>query len=146
MWSNCCLYMVKAKYDQILYDQTQIHGQTKVMVIFPIYGQTCKICGQNSRKSPYIIVTDMTYLLVNWIDVTSTESAFANKIRDRAHKRTLTILTLCSLVHGPAPSGAESGDLALSLRYNPSFVGLARETRYNRTLYCMVLKQYGKHE
>ena len=24
-----------------LYDQTQIHGQTKVMVIFPIYGQTC---------------------------------------------------------------------------------------------------------
>ena len=22
-------------------DQTQIHGQTKVMVIFPIYGQTC---------------------------------------------------------------------------------------------------------
>ena len=23
-----------------LYDQTQIHGQTKVIVIFPIYGQT----------------------------------------------------------------------------------------------------------
>ena len=28
-------------YGQILYDQTQIYyGQTKVMVIFPIYGQT----------------------------------------------------------------------------------------------------------
>ena len=57
---------------------------------------------------------DVTYLLVNWTDVTSTESqpesAFANKIRDRAHKRTLTILTLCNLVHGPAPFRAESGD------------------------------------
>ena len=101
-----------------------------------------QIYGQNSRRSPYIIVTDMTYLLVNWTDVTSTESAFtfANKIRDRAHKRTLTILTLCSLVHGP-PFRAESGDLIISLR---SYVGgLVRETRYNRTLYCMVLKQYG---
>ena len=104
-----------------------------------------QIYGQNSRRS---IVTDMTYLLVNWTDVTSTESqpesAFANKIRDRAHKRTLTILTLCSLVHGPAPFRAESGDLTISLR---SYVGgLVRETRYNQTLYCMVLKQYGKHE
>ena len=86
--------------------------------------------GQNSRKSPYIIVTDMTYLLVNWIDVTSTEFAFANFIRDRAHKRTLTILTLCSLVQ------AESGDLIISLRAGT----------HNQTLYCMVLKQYGKHE
>ena len=53
-----------------------------------------QIYGQNSRRSPYIIVTDMTYLLVNWTDVTSTksqpESAFANKIRDRAHKRSFT--------------------------------------------------------
>ena len=95
-----------------------------------------QIYGQNSRKSPYIIVTDMTYLLVNWTDVTSTESAFANKIRDCAHKGTLTILTLCSLVHGPAPFRAESGD---SLRFYVG--GLVRETRYNRTL-----KQYGKHE
>ena len=30
--------------------------------------------GHNSRRSPYIIVTDMMYLLVNWTDVTSTES------------------------------------------------------------------------
>ena len=28
-------------YGQILYAQTQIHGQTKVMVVSPIYGQTC---------------------------------------------------------------------------------------------------------
>ena len=76
-----------------------------------IWSNMQQIYGQNSRRSPYIIVTDMTYLLVNWTDVTSTESAFANKIRDRAHKRTLTILTLCSLVHGPAPFRAESGDL-----------------------------------
>ena len=80
-----------------------------------------QIYGQNSRRSPYIIVTDMTYLLVYWIDVTSTESqpesGFANKIRDRAHTRTLTILTLCSLVHGPAPFRAESGDLTISLRW-----------------------------
>ena len=100
-----------------------------------------QIYGQNSRKSPYIIVTDMTYLLVNWTDVTSTESAFANKIRDRAHKRTPTILTLCGLVHGRPPLGRSLGT---SLR---SYVGgLVRETRYNRTLYCMALKQYGKHE
>ena len=78
----------------------------------------------------YIIVTDMTYLLVNWTDVTSTESAFANKIRDRAHKRTLTILTLCSLVHGPAPFRAESGDLIISLRSSSYVGGLVRETRY----------------
>ena len=103
------------------------------------------------KNSPYIIVTDMTYLLVNWTDVTSqnhsraeSESTFANKIRDRAYKRSPTILTLCSLVHGPAPFRAESGDLTISLR---SYVGgLVRQTRYNRTLYCMVLKQYGKHE
>ena len=89
------------------------------------------------KKIPYIIVTDMTYLLVNWTDVTSTESqpesAFANKIRDRAHKRTLSILTLiiCSLIHGPAPFRVESGDLTISLR---SYVGgLVRETRYNRS-------------
>ena len=97
-----------------------------------IWSNTQQIYGQNSRRSPYIIVTDMTYLLVNWTDVTSTESqpesAFANKIRDRAHKRSL--YPLRSLVLGPAPSG----DLAISLRYNPSFVGLARENRYNRTL------------
>ena len=93
-----------------------------------------QIYGQNSRRSPYIIVTDMTYLLVNWTDVTSTESAFANKIRDRAHKRTLTILTLCSLIHGPAPFRAESGDLTISLRSRRSYVGgLVRETRYNRS-------------
>ena len=98
-----------------------------------------QIYGQNLRKSPYIIVTDMTYLLVNWTDVTSAESAFANKIRDRAHKRTLTILTLCSLVHGPAPFRAESGDLIIS-------GWCVRLGTYNRTLYCMVLKQYGKHE
>ena len=62
------------------------------------------------------------YLLVNWTDVTSTESqpggpqsAFVNKIRDLAHKRTPTILTLHSLVHGPAPFRAESGDLTISL-------------------------------
>ena len=46
------------------------------------------------KKIPYIVVTDMTYLLVNWTDVTSTESqtesAFANKICDRAHKRSFT--------------------------------------------------------
>ena len=71
-----------------------------------IWSNMQQIYGQNSRRSPYIIVTDMTYLLVNWTDVTSTESypesAFANKIRDRAHsvhKSTPTILTLCSLVH-----------------------------------------------
>ena len=64
-------------YGQILYVQTQIHGQTKVMVISPIYGQTCrKYMVKILRKSPYIIVKDMTYLLVNWTDVTSTESAF----------------------------------------------------------------------
>ena len=28
-------------YGQILYDQTQIHGQMKIVVIFPIYGQAC---------------------------------------------------------------------------------------------------------
>ena len=85
----------------------------------------------------------MTYLLVNWTDVTSTESqpdpesAFANKICDRAHKRTPTILTLCNLVHGSAFFRAESGDLTISLR---SYVGgLVRETMYNQTL-------YGKHE
>ena len=59
-----------------------------------IWSNTQQIYGQNSRRSPYIIVTDMTYLLVNWTDVMSTESqpesAFANKIRDRAHKRSFT--------------------------------------------------------
>ena len=78
-----------------------------------IWSNMQQIYGQNSRRSPYIIVTDMMYLLVNWTDVTSTESqpefAFTNKISDRAHKHTLTILTLCSLVHGPAPFRAESG-------------------------------------
>ena len=64
-----------------------------------IWSNTQQIYGQNSRRSPYIIVTDMTYLLVNCTDVTSTESqpdlqnprsTFANKIRDRAHKRSFT--------------------------------------------------------
>ena len=106
-----------------------------------IWSNMQQIYGQNSRKSPYIIVTDMTYLLVNWTDVTSTESAFANKIRDRAHKRTPTILTLCSLVHGRPPLGRSLG--TWSFRSAP---GLVRETRYNRTLYYCMAKQYGKHE
>ena len=42
MWSKLLpMYGQSQIYSQILYDQTQIHGQTKVMVIFPIYGQTC---------------------------------------------------------------------------------------------------------
>ena len=83
---------------------------------FPhIWSNMQQIYGQNLRKSPYIIVTDMTYLLVNWTDVTSTESTFANKISDRAHKRSFTRYVV-SFTDGPAPSGAESGDLAISLR------------------------------
>ena len=38
-----------------------------------IWSNMQQIYGQNSRRSPYIIVTDMTYLLVNWTDVTSTK-------------------------------------------------------------------------
>ena len=42
MWSKLLpIYGQSQIYGQILYDQTQIHGQTKVMVILPIYGQTC---------------------------------------------------------------------------------------------------------
>ena len=48
LWSNSNMWLKLLPiygqsqiYGQILYDQTQIHGQTKVMVIFPIYGQTC---------------------------------------------------------------------------------------------------------
>ena len=54
------------------------------------------------------------------------------------HKRTPTILTLCILVHGSAPFRAESGDLTISLRSESYVGGLVRQTRYNRTLYCMV--------
>ena len=36
MWSKLLpIYGQSQIYGQILYDQTQIHGQTKVMVIFP---------------------------------------------------------------------------------------------------------------
>ena len=35
------IYAQSQIYGQILYDQTQILGQMKVMVIFSIYGQTC---------------------------------------------------------------------------------------------------------
>ena len=88
--------MVKLKYVVKLlpiYAQSQIYGQilwsNESYGHFPhIWSNMQQMYGQNLRKFPYIIVTDMTYLLVNWTDVTSTESAFANKIRDRAHKRT----------------------------------------------------------
>ena len=37
MWSKLLpIYGQSQIYGQILYDQTQIHGQTKIMVIFPI--------------------------------------------------------------------------------------------------------------
>ena len=117
MWSKLLpIYGQSQIYGQILYDRTQIHGQTKIMVIFPIilYGQTCsKYNSQNSRRSPYIMVTDMTYLLVNWTDVTSTESqpesAFANKIRDRAHKRSFTRYVHVVSFTDPPPLGRSLG-------------------------------------
>ena len=75
-----------------------------------------QIYDQNSRRSPYIIVTDMTYLLVNWTDVTSTESqpesAFANKIRDRAHKRSFTRYVVSfTVVSSPDPTLEEEKGL-----------------------------------
>ena len=95
-----------------------------------IWSNTQQIYGQNSRRSPYIIVTDMTYLLVNWTDVTSTESqpesAFANKIRDRAHKRSFTRYVVSFT--DPPPLGRSLGTWPSRSCYNPSFVGLARET------------------
>ena len=117
-----------------LYDQNSNTWSNESCGHFPhIWSNMKQIYGQNSRRSPYIIVTDMTYLLVNWTDVTSTESqpesAFANKIRDRPHKRSFTRYVVSFT--DPAPLG-RTGDLAISLALR--FVGLARGTRYNRTL------------
>ena len=114
----------------------------------PIYGQTCNKYMVKIQEDPLQNSHGYDVSIVNCTDVTSTESqpesVFANKIHDHAHKRTPTIHSLCSLVHGPAPFRAESGDMTILLR---SYMGgLVRETRYNWTLYCMVLKQYGKHE
>ena len=99
--------MIKLKYVVKLlpiYGQSQIYGQILYAICphsntlsnesyghFPhiIWSTMQQIYGQNLRKSPYIIVTDMTYVLVNWTDVTSTEAAFA-KISGRAHKRSFT--------------------------------------------------------
>ena len=76
---NCCLYMVKAKYMVKFYMiKLKYMVKRKLWSFSHIWSNMQQIYGQNSRKSPYIIVTDMTYLLVNWTDVTSTESAFAN--------------------------------------------------------------------
>ena len=97
-----------------------------------IWSNMQQIYGQNLRKSPYIIVTDMTYLLVNWTNVTSTESVFANKISDRAHKRSFTRYVVSFM--DPPLLGRSLGTWPSRSRYNPSFVGLVRGTRYNRTL------------
>ena len=99
IWSNSNMWSKLLP----IYGQSQIYGQILNSNIWSnesyghfshIWSNMKQVYGQNSRRSPYIIVTDMTYLLVNWTDVTSTESqpesAFANKIRDRAHKRSFT--------------------------------------------------------
>ena len=88
-------YMVKAKYMVKFYMiKLKYMVKRKLWSFFPYMVKHAANIWSNSRRSPYIIVTDMTYLLVNWTDVISTESqpesAFANKIRDRAHKRSFT--------------------------------------------------------
>ena len=53
MWSKLLpIYGQSRIYGQILYDQTQIHGQMKVMVIFPILYQTCSKYMVKFKKIP----------------------------------------------------------------------------------------------
>ena len=53
MWSKLLpIYGQSQIYGQILYDQTQIHGQMKVMVIFPIYGQHAANVWSKFKKIP----------------------------------------------------------------------------------------------
>ena len=150
IWSNSNMWSKLL----LIYGQSQIYGQIhminlkyivkrKLWSFCPYMVKHAANIWSKFKNIPLHNGHRYDVLLVNWTDVTSTESqpesAFANKIRDRAHKRTLMILTLCSHVHGPAPFRAESGDLTISLR---SYVGgLVRETGYvyNQTL-------YGKHE
>ena len=90
--------MVKLKYVvkivAYIWSKLNIWSNESYSHFANIWSNMQQIYGQNSRRWPYIIVTDMTYLLVNWTDVTSAESqpesAFENKIRDRAHKRSFT--------------------------------------------------------
>ena len=103
--------MVKLKYVvkivAYIWSKLNIWSNESYAHFAHIWSNTQQIYGQNSRRSPYIIVTDMTYLLVNWTDVTSTESqpesAFANKIRDRAHKRSFTryVVSFANFFFGP---------------------------------------------
>ena len=120
------IYMVKAKYMVKFYMIKLKYMVKQKLWSFPhIWSNMKQIYSQNSRRSPYIIVTDMTYLLVNWTDVTSTESqpesAFANKIRDRPHKRPFTRYVVSFT--DPPPLGRSLG-ISLALR----FVGLAHGT------------------
>ena len=126
MWSNCCLYIWSKPniWSNFICSNSNTWSNESYGRFPHIWSNMQQIYGQNLRKPPYIIVTDMTYLLVNWTDVTSTESAFSNKISDRAHKRSFTRYVVSFT--DPPPLGTWPS----RSRYNPSFVGLARGTRY----------------
>ena len=88
---NCCLYMVKAKYMVKFYMiKLKYMVKRKLWSFSPYMVKHAANIWSKFKKIPFIIVTDMTYLLVNWTDVTSAESAFANKIRDPARAQTYT--------------------------------------------------------
>ena len=58
----------------IKYINFAFHHVFELLNAHNIWSNMQQIYGQNLRRSPYIIVTDMTYLLVNWTDLTSIES------------------------------------------------------------------------
>ena len=107
-----------------------------------IWSNMQQIYDQNSRKSPYIIVTDMTCLLVNWTDVTSQNPRSRIKFaiaRTNVHSRSLPYVVSFT---DPLPLGRSLGTWSA-----PMWEGwCARLGTIGHTLYCMVLKQYGKHE
>ena len=91
MWSKLLSIWSKAKYMVKFYMiKLKYMVKRKLWSFFPYMVKHAANIWSKFKKIPFIIVTDMTYLLVNWTDVTSTESAFANKIRDPARAQTYT--------------------------------------------------------